>query len=359
MKALILCAGKGTRLRPLTFTIAKHLIPIANKPVISYSLEKIKSVGIEEVGIVVNPENIKDFKNFFGNGEKFGLKIEYILQQEPKGLAHAVMVSKDFLKDDDFLMYLGDNLILDDITSFVEEFKNDEDMKASILLSPVKDPSRFGVAVVKGGKIIEVVEKPKEPISNLAIIGLYLFRNTIFEGIANIKPSWRGELEITDAIGYLIKNNYKVKGHVVYGWWKDTGKPEDLIEANRKILDDNHFKVQIDGIVDTSSVIQGRVSIGENSEIINSTIRGPVVIGKNCIIKDSYIGPYTSIGNNAVIEDCEIENSILMSHVKLMNLPYPIDSSLIGKNVQIVNNEKKPKAMKFVIGDMGKVEIVR
>lgn len=359
MKALILCAGKGTRLRPLTFTIAKHLIPIVNKPVIFYILEKIKKVDIEEVGIVVNPENINDFKEFLGNGEKFGLKIEYILQEEPKGLAHAVWVSKDFIGNDSFLMYLGDNLILDNIEPFVNEFRKNEDLKASILLSPVEDPSRFGVAVMNEGNIIKVVEKPKEPISNLAIIGLYLFRNTIFEGIENIKPSWRGELEITDAIEYLIDKGYKVKGHVVYGWWKDTGKPEDLIEANRKILDDNHFKIETNGIVDNSTVLQGRVSIGENTEIINSVIRGPVVIGKNCMIKDSYIGPYTSVGDNAVIEDCEIENSILMSKVKLINLPYMIDSSLIGKNVQIVSNNKKPKAMKFVIGDMGKVEIVR
>ncbi|ONN27091.1 glucose-1-phosphate thymidylyltransferase [Thermosipho affectus] len=359
MKAIILCAGKGTRLRPLTFTIAKHLIPIANKPVIYYSLEKIKSIGIDQVGLIVNNENINDFKNFLGDGEKFGLSIEYILQNEPKGLAHAVSIARDFIGNDDFLMYLGDNLILDDISKFVNEFRKEEELKASILLSPVKDPSRFGVAVVKGEKIVKVVEKPKDPISNLAIIGMYLFRSTIFEGIDNIKPSWRGELEITDAIGYLIEKGYNVKGHVVYGWWKDTGKPEDLIEANRKILDDNHFKLENKGIMDTLSDIQGRVYIGENSEIINSTIRGPVVIGANCVIKDSYIGPYTSIGDNVLVENCELENSILMDHVKLLNLPYPIDSSLIGKNVQIVNNERKPKAMKFVIGDMGKVEIVR
>ncbi|ABR30610.1 glucose-1-phosphate thymidylyltransferase [Thermosipho melanesiensis] len=359
MKAIILCAGKGTRLRPLTFTIAKHLIPIANKPVIYYSLEKIKGVGIDEVGIVVNNENINDFKNFLGNGERFGLKIEYILQNEPKGLAHAVSMARDFIGNDDFLMYLGDNLILDDISQFVTEFRNDEKLKASILLSPVKDPSRFGIAIVNEGKIVKVVEKPKDPISNLAIIGLYLFRNTIFEGIDNIKPSWRGELEITDAIGYLIEKDYKVKGYIVYGWWKDTGKPEDLIEANRKILDDSHFKIEVNGVIDSLSEIQGRVYVGENTEVINSIIRGPVVIGNNCVIKDSYIGPYTSVGDGVLIESCELENSILMDRVKLINLPYPIDSSLIGKNVQIVNSERKPKAMKFVIGDMGKVEIVR
>ncbi|SHH51697.1 glucose-1-phosphate thymidylyltransferase [Thermosipho atlanticus] len=359
MKALILCAGKGTRLRPLTFTIAKHLIPIANKPVIYYSLEKIKNAGIEEIGIVVNPENIKDFQKFIGNGNHFGLKVEYIIQEEPKGLAHAVWISKDFVGDEDFLMYLGDNLILDNINPFVEEFEKDTNLQASILLSPVKDPSRFGIAVVKNGEIVQVIEKPKEPPSNLAIIGLYLFRKTIFEGIKNIKPSWRGELEITDAIGYLITNDFKVKGHIIYGWWKDTGKPEDLIEANRKILDDSYIKHEIKGVSDSSSDIQGRVSIGENTEIINSTIRGPVIIGKNCVVKNSYIGPYSSIGNNVIVENCEIQNSIIMDNVKLLNLPYPIDSSLIGKHVQIVESEKKPKAMRLVIGDMGKVEIVR
>lgn len=359
MKALILCAGKGTRLRPLTFTIAKHLIPIANKPVIFYSLEKIKNAGIENVGIVVNPENINDFKNVIGDGSNFGLKIEYIIQEEPKGLAHAVWIARDFLQEDDFLMYLGDNLILDDINQFVEEFKNSKELHASILLSPVKDPSRFGIAVVKNGEIIQVIEKPKEPPSNLAIIGLYLFRKTIFEGIKNIKPSWRGELEITDAIGYLIDKKFKVKGHIIYGWWKDTGKPEDLIEANRKILDDNSFKNEIKGVIDPSSDIQGRIYIGENSEIINSTIRGPVVIADNCVIKDSYIGPYSSLGNNVLVENCEIQNSIVMDNVKLLNLPYPIDSSLIGKHVQIVESQKKPKALRLVIGDMGKVEIVR
>ncbi|MBO8161021.1 MAG: glucose-1-phosphate thymidylyltransferase [Thermosipho sp. (in: Bacteria)] len=359
MKAIILCAGKGTRLRPLTFTIAKHLIPIANKPVIFYSLEKIKNVGIEEIGIIVNPENINDFKELLGNGSKFGLKIEYIIQEEPKGLAHAAWIAKDFIGEEDFLMYLGDNLILDDITPFIEEFKTHEELQASILLSPVKDPTRFGIAVVKNGEIIQVVEKPKDPPSNLAIIGLYLFRKSIFEGIKNIKPSWRGELEITDAIDYLIRNKHKVKGHIIYGWWKDTGKPEDLIEANRKILDDNYPKTTVKGIIDPTSDIQGRISIGENSEIINSTIRGPVVIGDNCVIKDSFIGPYSSIGDNVIIENCEIENSIIMDNVKLLNLPYPIDSSLIGKHVQIIESEKKPKAMRFVIGDMGKVEIVR
>ncbi|QTA38618.1 glucose-1-phosphate thymidylyltransferase [Thermosipho ferrireducens] len=359
MKAIILCAGKGTRLRPLTFTTAKHLIPIANKPVIYYSLEKIKKAGINEVGLIVNPENINSFKEVIEDGSKYGLKIEYILQKEPKGLAHAVWVAKDFIGEEDFLMYLGDNLILDNIEPFIEEFKGDKDIQASILLSPVKDPSRFGIAIIKDGKIVKVVEKPKTPPSNLAIIGLYLFRKSIFEGIENIKPSWRGELEITDAIGYLIEKGRRVKGHVIYGWWKDTGKPEDLLEANRKILDDNHMTLSIEGEVDDSSVIQGRVSLGANSKVVNAIIRGPVVIGENCIIKDSYIGPYTSIGDNVVIESCELQNSIIMDQVKLLNIPYPVDSSLVGKNVEIVENLQKPKAIRFVIGDMGKIEIVR
>ena len=356
MKALVLCAGKGTRLRPFTYTIAKQLIPVANKPVLFYTLENIKKLGIEEVGIVVNPQNEDVFKSTLKDGSDFGLKIEYILQEEPKGLAHAVWMARDFLKEEDFLMYLGDNLILEDLQPFTKEFMENENIQASILLSPVKDPTRFGIAIMKDGKIVEVVEKPRIPPGNLAIVGVYLFRNLIFEGIKNIKPSWRGELEITDAIGYLIKKGYEVKGHVIFGWWKDTGKPEDLIEANRKILQD--LKVgRIEGKVDDSSRIQGEVVVEKGAEIINSVVRGPVIIGRGSFIKNSYIGPYTSIGEDVIVENCEIENSIIMDKCSLSDVKYRLDSSILGKNVSIRGMKSKPSSMNLILGDLSSVNL--
>ncbi|PLV56964.1 glucose-1-phosphate thymidylyltransferase [Thermotoga sp. SG1] len=351
-KAIVLCAGKGTRLRPLTFTTAKHLIPIANKPILFYSLENIARAGIEEVGIVVNPYNAEEFRNVVGDNP-FGLKITYIIQEEPKGLAHAVLVSRDFLGDESFMMYLGDNLILEDLRKFVEDFEK-SDYAASILLSPVKDPTRFGVAVMEGDRVIKVVEKPKIPPSNLAIVGLYLFRNRIFEGVENIKPSWRGELEITDAIEYLIEKGEKVKGYIIYGWWKDTGKPNDLLEANRKIL--MGINEEILGEVDDKTTIQGAVMIGKSSRIVNSLIRGPVVIGENCLIKDTYVGPYTSIGNNVVLENCEIENSIVMDSCSIVGIEKRIDSSILGKGVSVRSSARKPASLSLILGDMSRVE---
>ncbi|MDK2893208.1 MAG: glucose-phosphate thymidylyltransferase [Thermotoga sp.] len=353
-KAIVLCAGKGTRLRPLTFTTAKHLIPIANKPILFYSLENIARAGIEEVGIVVSPHNAEEFKNIVGTGENFGLKISYIIQEEPKGLAHAVWVSREFLGDEDFMMYLGDNLILEDLGKFVKDFEN-SDCAASILLSPVKDPTRFGVAVMEGDRVIKVVEKPKTPPSNLAIVGLYLFKSKIFEGIKNIKPSWRGELEITDAIEYLIEKGEKVRGYIVYGWWKDTGKPEDLLEANRKILMETTEELL--GEMDDKSSIQGPVRIGKASKIVNSVIRGPVVIGENCFIKNSYVGPYSSIGNSVILEDCEVENSIVMDECSITGVEKRIDSSILGKGVSVKGSQKRPASLNLILGDMSRVEL--
>lgn len=351
-KAIVLCAGKGTRLRPLTFTTAKHLIPIANRPILFYSLENIARAGIEEVGIVVSPYNAEEFRKVVGDNP-FGLKITYIVQEEPKGLAHAVWVSRDFLGDEDFMMYLGDNLILEDLRKFVEDFER-SDYAASILLSPVKDPTRFGVAVMEGDRVVKVVEKPKIPPSNLAIVGLYLFRNRIFEGIENIKPSWRGELEITDAIEYLIEKGEKVKGYIIYGWWKDTGKPDDLLEANRKILMGTNEEIL--GEVDDKTTIQGAVMIGKNSRVVNSLIRGPVVIGENCLIKDTYVGPYTSIGNNVILESCEIENSIVMDSCSIVGIEKRIDSSILGKGVSVRSSARRPATLSLILGDMSRVE---
>ena len=336
--------------------MAKQLIPVANKPVLFYTLENIKKLDVEEVGVVVNPQNKRVFEETLKDGSEFGLRIEYIVQEEPKGLAHAVWMAKDFLGEEDFLMYLGDNLILEDLKPFVKEFLENEDIQASILLSPVKDPTRFGIAVMEDGKVIEVVEKPKIPPSNLAIVGVYLFRNIIFEGIKSIKPSWRGELEITDAIGYLIKRGYEVKGHIIFGWWKDTGKPEDLIEANRKILQDLRVS-RVEGEVDDSSKIQGEVIIEKGVKVMSSVVRGPVIVGRGSFIKNSYIGPYTSIGEDVIVENCEIENSIIMDKCSLSDVKYRLDSSILGKSVSMRGVKSKPSSMSLILGDLSSVNL--
>ena len=355
MKALILCAGKGTRLRPLTLTNAKPLIPIANKPTIVYSLEKIKDSGITDIGIVVSPENINDFEKNLGNGSFMGINIEYIIQENPRGLEHAVAISQDFIQDDEFLMYLGDNLVHSELYQFVEEFKNNKN-DAFILLTPVEDPSRFGIAIMDGSKVTKVVEKPKTPPSNLAIIGVYVFKPIIFEAIKNIKPSLRGELEITDAIDWLISNSKSVGAHIIYGWWKDTGKPEDLIEANRKILEKINVS-KIEGKVYENSTIAGQVIIEKGAKIIDSIIRGPVIIGANSTVSNAYIGPYSSIGNETVIESSEIENSIILNNTTISSIHMRIDSSIIGSNVNIVSVNKKPKTLNLNIGDYGNIEL--
>jgi len=350
MKALILCGGKGTRLRPLTFANAKQLIPVANKPVILYSIENIRNAGIKDIGIVVNNENKRSFEEKLGDGSQYEVNITYILQEEAKGLAHAVKVAEGFLKDEPFMLYLGDNLIFEDLGEYVRNFLNDN-CSASILLTPVPNPSQFGIAILdEQGNIVKVMEKPKSPPSNLAIIGVYFFKNEIFEGINNIKPSWRGEYEITDAIEYLIEKGKKVKPHVIYSWWKDMGRPEDLSEANRRILEKMTSR-KILGDVDNIKNIYGIVEIGENSEIVNSQIRGPVIIGKNTVIKDSYIGPYTSIGNNVSIQSSEIENSIIMDNTTIINIEKRIDNSIIGSNAKLIKINSRPRVLKFVIGD--------
>ncbi len=355
MKALILCAGKGTRLRPLTFTNAKPLIPIANKPTIMYSLEKIRDAGVTEMGLVVNSENIEDFKKVLGDGSQLGIKLSYIIQEHPKGLAHAVKVSRGFLDNDDFIMYLGDNLINFDLKNFIDQFKQGN-YESFILLTSVDNPSQFGIAVMEDSKVTKVVEKPKDAPSNLAIIGVYIFTPKVFEAIENIQPSWRGELEITDAIQWLIDNSNNVGAHIVEGWWKDTGKPEDLIEANRTIL--SSLKEQkIEGEVRSDSSVQGMVHIGKNTKIMNSIVRGPVIIGENVTISNAYIGPYTSIGDSAYVNSSEIENSIILSYANISNVYIRIESSIIGENSKIYSTERKPYSLKLVIGDYSNIQI--
>ncbi len=356
MKAIILCAGKGTRLRPLTFTSAKQLIPVANKPVILYSIEKIHRAGIREIAMIVNPDNIKDFKDVLGNGENFGVNLSYVIQKEPKGLAHAVSLAESFINGDDFLMYLGDNLIQEDLSKFVESFQKSKS-DASILLTPVQDPTRFGIAMMEGENVKKVVEKPKDPPSNLAIIGVYIFSSKIFEGVKNIKPSWRGELEITDAIQYLIDNGGKVQGHIVYGWWKDTGRPADLLEANRRVLSQIKTSQILTSLNDGNYKIEGPVIIEKGVTLSNTLVRGPVIIAKGSSIVNSYIGPYTSIGPNVTIENSEVENSIFMENSIIRDVDVRIDASIVGKNAIISSIKIKPKVHNLVVGDYSSIRL--
>lgn len=352
MKSIILCAGKGTRLRPLTHTSAKHLIPIANKSGLLYAIEAIRDCEIKDIGIVVG-ETGSDIQKEMGNGSKYGVDISYIEQKEALGLAHAVKVSRDFLGEDDFLMYLGDNLLKNGIDIYRKKFK-EENYNAFILLTEVDNPRAFGVAEVKNGQVVRVVEKPKVPVSNLALIGVYFFDNNVHKAINNIKPSGRGELEITDAIQWLIDKGYKVGAEVVKGWWKDTGKPEDILEANRLILED--IDRDFSGAkVDDVSKISGRVKIGMDSEIINSRILGPVIIGERVKVVDSYIGPFTSLSNGVKIKKSEVEYSVVLEDTKIENVKGRMQKCLIGRDVEIYHSKDLPRIYEFVLGDHSKI----
>ncbi len=352
MKGLVLSGGKGTRLRPITHTSAKQLIPIANKPVLFYVLEHIKEAGINEVGIVVG-ETKREVMEAVGDGSKFGLKVTYIEQEAPLGLAHAVKISRDFLKNEDFVMFLGDNLVKDGIKSFVNEFKK-EKPNSLILLARVPEPQRFGVAELSDGKIVRLVEKPQVPPSDLALVGVYLFDKNIFEAVENIKPSFRGELEITDAIQYLIDKGYHVKPHIIEGWWKDTGKLDDILEANRIML--SEIKGKVKGKVDGESKIVGEVVIEKGAEVIRSIIRGPAIIGEDSRIVDSYIGPFTSIYYQTEIIKSEVEHSVILEKVKLKGV-VRLEDSLIGKAVTISKSPRRPKAFRLLVGDQSNIEI--
>jgi glucose-1-phosphate thymidylyltransferase len=349
MKALILAGGKGTRLKPLTNTIAKHLLPVANKPILFYGLEQIKEAGINEIGIVISPETNADLKLAVSNGSRWGVNITYILQSPPLGLAHAVKTARDFLADSPFLLFLGDNLIKDGVKRLVSEF-NTHSPDALIVLKEVADPRAFGVAEIDvSGKVIRVVEKPKEPKSNLALVGAYIFAPVIHDTIAQLKPSYRGEYEITDAIQALLDMGKDVRSHILQGWWLDTGKKSDLLEANRIILDE-YLKHSVKGEVDFKSRIEGRVEISSGSKIENSHIQGPVSIAANCHIINSHIEPYTSIGADTIIENSSLKNSIILDNSKLMNIQLLTDS-VIGRNVRLTKTEQNPKVIKLFFGD--------
>ncbi|MBD2463113.1 glucose-1-phosphate thymidylyltransferase [Oscillatoria sp. FACHB-1407] len=357
MKAIILAGGKGTRLRPLTYTGAKQLVPVANKPILWYGIEDLVAAGIVDIGIIISPETGAEVQAKTGSGERFGANITYILQDQPAGLAHAVKVAQPFLGDSPFIMYLGDNLVQSDLTIFLDEFKS-KHLDALTLLCPVVNPTAFGVARIdEKGRVLQLIEKPKDPPSNLALVGVYLFNATIHGAIANIQPSARGELEITDAIQYLIEHNHNVEARQIQGWWLDTGKKDDLLEANRVILD-TCLVTANDGEVDDSSQIIGRVQIGKNTKVISSIIRGPVVIGENCHIENCFIGPYSSIADEVALIHADLEHSVLLEGANVTGVRHRIVDSLIGRRAQIKEAPQRPKALRFMIGDDSQIEMI-
>jgi glucose-1-phosphate thymidylyltransferase len=353
MKGLILSGGKGTRLRPLTYTQAKQLVPVANKPVLFYGIEALKEAGITDIGIIVG-DTKEEIRQAIGEGKRWGIDISFIEQEAPLGLAHAVRIAEDFLKKEPFVMYLGDNLLKSGITSLVQEFKENKP-NSLILLTEVPNPQMFGVAELEGGRVVRLVEKPKNPASNLALVGVYMFDFHIFEAVKAIKPSWRNELEITDAIQYLVEHGYKVQPHLVSGWWKDTGKIEDILDANRLILETISGSNQ--GNVDDSSRINGEVVIEKGVVVRNSIIRGPAIIGADSEIFDSYIGPFTSIQNDCKIIQTEIEHSIVLERSEIIGVGSRIDESLIGREVKIYKCPPKPSVFRFMVGDKSEIGI--
>lgn len=355
MKGLILSGGKGTRLYPLTYTRAKQLIPVANKPVLVRVIEAIRDSGIDEIGIVTGDTG-PEIREAIGNGQRWGVHVTYIPQAEPLGLAHAVKISRDFLGDERFVMFLGDNVIQGGINELIAEFGNAA-WNAQIVLTEVAEPQHYGVAELDAdGRIHRLVEKPREPRSNLALVGIYMFDHHVHAACDAIQPSWRGELEITDAIQWLVDQGLAVHPYVHRGWWIDTGKPIDMLDANAHVLEE--IEHQVAGFVDRDSQVDGRVTIEAEAEVINSVIRGPAIIGQRCRIVNSYIGPFTSIYHDVVVEDSEIEHSIVLEHSTISGIPQRIADSLIGRNVRLTRSPIKPSAHKLTLGDYSDVGLL-
>jgi glucose-1-phosphate thymidylyltransferase len=353
MKGLILSGGRGTRLRPLTYTSAKQLVPVANKPVLFYGIESMADAGITDIGIVVG-DTQGEIRAAVGDGSRWGVKITYIEQDEPRGLAHCVLISEDFIGSDPFVMYLGDNLLNRGIRPLVDEFLR-ERPAAQILLARVPDPQMFGVAELSEGRVVRLVEKPREPKSDLALVGVYMFSPEVFHAVKRITPSFRNELEITDAIQDLIDRGLDVRPHIVDGWWKDTGKLEDMLEANRLILET--IERRIDGSVDAESRVEGKVIVEAGAAIEGSVVRGPAIIGAGARVLHAYVGPFTSIMNDVEIRESEIEHSIVLEGSCISNLANRVEDSLIGKNVRIYRVPMKPSAYRFMLGDNSEVGI--
>lgn len=351
LKGLVLSGGRGTRLRPLTHTAAKQLVPVGNRPILFYVLDNLRNAGIDDVGIVISPETGNAVREAVGDGRAWGMRIEYILQDSPGGLAHAVKVARPYLRDDSFVMYLGDNLIGSGIDAFRAEFE--KGVAALILLKEVENPSSFGIAEVnEQQQVVRLVEKPKEPKSNLALVGIYFFTPAIHDAIDKIAPSWRGELEITDAIQELTKTGI-VLSHRVDGWWLDTGKKDDLLTANTVVLDSSAERC-IEGAIDVESQVTGRVRLGKGSRIKKSTVRGPVVIGENVVVEDSFVGPFTSIGNGCQIVSSVLEHCLLLENARIDHVDR-LEDSLIGKNSTVLKNQKNHQAYRLMIGDDSEV----
>ena len=354
LKGLVLSGGAGTRLRPITHTSAKQLVPVANKPVLFYGLEALRDAGIREVGIIVG-DTRAEIEAAVGDGSQFGLEITIIPQSAPLGLAHAVLTAEEFLGDSSFVMYLGDNLLRDGITALVDEFRANRP-DAMILLTPVAEPEHYGVAELEDGRVVRLVEKPKEPKSDLALVGVYMFTPAIFAAAKAIAPSWRNELEITDAIQNLVDRGMRVDPHIVTGWWKDTGQLADMLEANRLVLD--VIEPVTAGEVDAGSSIEGRVVLEAGARLVRSSVRGPAIIGANALIEDAYIGPYSAISANCVVSRAEVEHSILLDGSQVRDLDARVESSLIGKGAIIERTDAKPRAYRFLVGDASTIGLV-
>ena len=354
LKGLVLSGGKGTRLRPITHTSAKQLVPVANKPVLFYGLEAMASAGIVDVGIIIAPETGEAIREAAGDGSRFGISITYIEQDEPGGLAHAVLTAEPFLGSSPFVMYLGDNLLKNGIAELVESFRQSEP-DALILLTPVPDPEMYGVAELDGQRVKRLIEKPKDPPSDLALVGVYMFMPAILDAARRIEPSWRDELEITDAIQKLIDDGMRVEPHIVRGWWKDTGRLDDILEANRLILEDLERRVEGELI---ESQVEGRVAVEPGALLERTVVRGPAIIGAGARIIDAYVGPYCAIAENVTIERSEVEHSIIMAGSSICDLAGRMEASLVGSHVTIRRNRALPKAYRFMIGENSEVDIL-
>ncbi len=355
MKGLILSGGKGSRLYPLTYTNAKQLIPVANKPVLVRVIETIRDAGITDIGIVVG-DTAPQIREAIGRGDRWGVHITYIPQDAPLGLAHAVKISREFLGDERFVMFLGDNVIQGGISPLISQFA-DSEWNSQIVLTQIDHPEQYGVAELgDDGHILRLIEKPKNPPSNLALVGIYMFDHHIFEAVNGIKPSWRGELEITDAIQWLVDHNFSVHPYIHRGWWIDTGRPDDMLAANDVVLEEIDYVVE--GYVDRDSQVGRRVTVQKGAEIINSVVRGPSIIGENTRIINSYIGPFTSIGHNVLVENSEIEHSMVLENSHISDIEARIQDSLIGRHVIIQRSPIKPKALKLTLADHSNVGIL-
>jgi glucose-1-phosphate thymidylyltransferase len=353
LKGLILSGGAGTRLRPITHTSAKQLVPVANKPVLFYGIEALVDAGIDEIGIVIAPQTADEIQAAVGDGSTFGAKVSYVTQDEPLGLAHALLTAEDFLAHGPFVMYLGDNLLRDGITGLVDAFRSSQP-DALILLTHVPDPSNYGVAELDADRVVRLVEKPSDPPSDLALVGVYMFGPKVFDAARAIEPSGRGELEITDAIQRLIDDGRQVESHLVRGWWKDTGQLDDMLEANRLVLED--IERHVDGEV-IDSRVEGRVVVEEGARLERTLVRGPAVIGAGSRITDSYIGPYTAIGPEVVVSGSEIEHSILLAGASVTDLGARMEASLLGRNARLARGDGLPKTLRMIVGDSSEITI--